>query len=60
MRKETNKDGCISKTLENSQTEEDAFPEVDPGIELKGSRVLIQLRKEKTTIIRWNYSYTRD
>ena len=38
----------VFQTLENLQTEEQAFPEgIDPGIELQGSRVLIQLRKEK-------------
>jgi co-chaperonin GroES (HSP10) len=29
------------------RTEAEAFPVADPGIELKGSRILVQLRKEK-------------
>lgn len=39
----------VFQQLQNVQTEEEAFPKVEPGIELKGSRILIQLRKEKET-----------
>ena len=31
------------------RTEEEVFPNVDPGIEVVGDRVLVQLRREKTT-----------
>lgn len=31
------------------RTEEEVFPSVDPGIEVVGDRVLVQLRREKTT-----------
>ncbi len=31
------------------RSEQECFPEVDPGIEVLGDRVLVQLRREKTT-----------
>jgi len=31
------------------RTEEECFPNVDPGVEVAGDRVLVQLRREKTT-----------
>ena len=31
------------------RTELECFPEVDPGVEVVGDRVLVQLRREKTT-----------
>jgi co-chaperonin GroES (HSP10) len=37
----------IFQLVKDTRTEEEAFPVVDPGIELKGSRILVQLRREK-------------
>ena len=31
------------------RTEQECFPSVDPGVEILGDRVLVQLRREKTT-----------
>ena len=31
------------------RSEEECFPNVDPGVEVAGDRVLVQLRREKTT-----------
>ena len=31
------------------RTEQECFPDVDPGVEILGDRVLVQLRREKTT-----------
>lgn len=31
------------------RSEQECFPEVDPGVEVVGDRVLVQLRREKTT-----------
>jgi len=31
------------------RTEEECFPNIDPGIEVAGDRVLVQLRREKVT-----------
>jgi co-chaperonin GroES (HSP10) len=31
------------------RSEEEVFPNIDPGIEVAGDRVLVQLRREKTT-----------
>jgi co-chaperonin GroES (HSP10) len=31
------------------RSEQECFPEIDPGIEVAGDRVLVQLRREKTT-----------
>jgi co-chaperonin GroES (HSP10) len=31
------------------RSEQECFPEVDPGVEVLGDRVLVQLRREKTT-----------
>ena len=31
------------------RTEDEVFPEIDHGIEVVGDRVLLQLRREKTT-----------
>lgn len=31
------------------RSEEECFPDVDPGVEVLGDRVLVQLRREKTT-----------
>ena len=31
------------------RSEEDCFPNIDPGVEILGDRVLVQLRREKTS-----------
>ena len=31
------------------RSEEDCFPKIDPGVEILGDRVLVQLRREKTS-----------
>ena len=33
----------------DTRTEAECFPDVDPGVELLGDRVLVQLRREKLT-----------
>jgi co-chaperonin GroES (HSP10) len=33
----------------DTRTELECFPDVDPGVEILGDRVLVQLRREKTT-----------
>jgi co-chaperonin GroES (HSP10) len=38
-----------SKDEPDLRSEAECFPEVDPGIEVVGDRVLVQLRREKTT-----------
>ena len=36
-----------SKYQVDGRSEADCFPEVDPGIDLKGNRIVVQLRKAK-------------
>lgn len=38
-----------SKDEPDLRSEQECFPDVDPGIEVVGDRVLVQLRREKTT-----------
>lgn len=38
-----------SKDEPDLRSEEECFPSIDPGIEVAGDRVLVQLRREKTT-----------
>jgi co-chaperonin GroES (HSP10) len=38
-----------SKDEPDLRSEEECFPEMDPGVEVVGDRVLVQLRREKTT-----------
>ena len=37
-----------SKDEPDLRTEQECFPDVDPGVEILGDRVLVQLRREKT------------
>ena len=39
----------VKKEEPDLRTELECFPELDPGIEVAGDRVLVQLRREKTT-----------
>lgn len=39
----------VQKEEPDLRTELECFPEIDPGIEVAGDRVLVQLRREKTT-----------
>ena len=38
-----------SKDDPDLRSEQECFPDVDPGVEILGDRVLVQLRREKTT-----------
>ena len=38
-----------SKEDPDLRSEQECFPDVDPGVEILGDRVLVQLRREKTT-----------
>lgn len=38
-----------SKDEPDTRSEAECFPDVDPGVEILGDRVLVQLRREKTT-----------
>jgi co-chaperonin GroES (HSP10) len=38
-----------SKDEPDLRSEQECFPDVDPGVEILGDRVLVQLRREKTT-----------
>lgn len=38
-----------SKEEPDTRSEEECFPNVDPGVDILGDRVLVQLRREKTT-----------
>ena len=38
-----------SKDEPDLRSERECFPDVDPGVEILGDRVLVQLRREKTT-----------
>ena len=38
-----------SKDEPDLRTESECFPDIDPGLEVAGDRVLVQLRREKTT-----------
>ena len=38
-----------SKDEPDLRSEQECFPNVDPGVEILGDRVLVQLRREKTT-----------
>ena len=37
-----------SKEEPDTRSEQECFPDVDPGVEILGDRVLVQLRREKT------------
>ena len=39
----------VQKEEPDLRTEAECFPEIDPGIDVAGDRVLVQLRREKTT-----------
>lgn len=39
----------VQKDEPDLRTEAECFPEIDPGIDVAGDRVLVQLRREKTT-----------
>lgn len=39
----------VQKEEPDLRTEIECFPEIDPGIDVAGDRVLVQLRREKTT-----------
>lgn len=39
----------VQKEEPDLRTETECFPELDPGIDVAGDRVLVQLRREKTT-----------
>lgn len=39
----------VQKEEPDLRTELECFPEIDPGIDVAGDRVLVQLRREKTT-----------
>ena len=39
----------VSKDEPDLRSEQECFPEIDPGIEVSGDRVLVQLRREKVT-----------
>lgn len=39
----------VQKEEPDLRTEQECFPEIDPGIDVAGDRVLVQLRREKTT-----------
>lgn len=39
----------VQKQEPDLRTELECFPDIDPGIEVAGDRVLVQLRREKTT-----------
>lgn len=39
----------VKKEEPDLRTEMECFPDIDPGIEVAGDRVLVQLRREKTT-----------
>ena len=38
----------VTKSEPDLRSEQECFPEVDPGIEVQGDRVLVQLRREKS------------
>ena len=38
-----------SKEDPDLRSEQECFPDVDPGVEILGDRILVQLRREKTT-----------
>jgi co-chaperonin GroES (HSP10) len=39
----------VQKEEPDLRTEAECFPDIDPGIDVAGDRVLVQLRREKTT-----------
>lgn len=39
----------VQKEEPDLRTEAECFPQIDPGIDVAGDRVLVQLRREKTT-----------
>ena len=39
----------VQKDEPDLRTEAECFPDIDPGIDVAGDRVLVQLRREKTT-----------
>jgi co-chaperonin GroES (HSP10) len=39
----------VQKEEPDLRTEAECFPEIDPGVDVAGDRILVQLRREKTT-----------